>query len=131
MKTVKSKICHGRKSQLLVSSQVIANPWCGLAVTFCGFILNLIGRETINFPEIFSGVHGFMGKTAITLCCRYVDHIFTTSYLRELPELAKQFVMRTLFADQPIPETLVAAWVKTEHQKYDIMLIHLYWSFNL
>ena len=48
-------------------------------------------------------------------------HIFTTSYLRELPELAKQFVMRTLFADQPIPETLVAAWVKTEHQKYDMI----------
>lgn len=45
----------------------------------------------------------------------------TTSYLRELPELAKQFVMRTLFADQPIPETLVAAWVKAEHQKYDII----------
>ena len=40
----------------------------------------------------------------------YVNH-------RELPELAKQFVMRTLFADQPVPETLVAAWVKTDYQK--------------
>ena len=30
--------------------------------------------------------------------------------------------MRTLFADQPIPETLVAAWIKTEHQRYDIMI---------
>ena len=40
----------------------------------------------------------------------YVHH-------RELPEIAKQFVMRTLFADQPVPETLVAAWVKTDYQK--------------
>ena len=29
----------------------------------CGFISHLIGRETINIPEIFSGVHGFTGKT--------------------------------------------------------------------
>ena len=26
-------------------------------------ISHLIGRETINIPEIFSGVHGFTGKT--------------------------------------------------------------------
>ena len=29
----------------------------------CGFFLHLIGRETINIPEIFSGVHGFTGTT--------------------------------------------------------------------
>jgi len=34
-----------------------------LAVIFCGFISLLIGRETINIPEIFSGVHGFTGMT--------------------------------------------------------------------
>ena len=33
------------------------------AVIFCGFISHLIGRETINIPEIYSGVHGFTGKT--------------------------------------------------------------------
>jgi len=27
------------------------------------FISHLIGHETINNPEIFSGVHGFMGKS--------------------------------------------------------------------
>ena len=36
---------------------------CGLAVIFCGFISLLIGHETINIPENFSGVHGFTGKT--------------------------------------------------------------------
>ena len=34
-----------------------------LAVISCGFISHLIGRETINIPEIFSGVHGFTGTT--------------------------------------------------------------------
>ena len=62
LKTVKFKISRRRKSQLVVSRQV-TNQCCGLAVIFCGFILHLIGRETINIPEIFSGVHGFTGKT--------------------------------------------------------------------
>ena len=52
-----------KKSQLVVSYQVVTDPCCGLSVIFCGFISHLIGRETINIPEIFSGVHGFMGKT--------------------------------------------------------------------
>ena len=62
-RAVKLKICHGRKNQLVVSCQVVTTPWCGLAAIFCGFILYLIGHETINIPEIFSGVHGFKGKT--------------------------------------------------------------------
>ena len=41
----------------------MTNSCCGLAVIFCGFILLLIGHETINIPEIFSGVHGFTGTT--------------------------------------------------------------------
>ena len=41
----------------------MTDPCCGLSVIFCGFISHLIGRETINIPEIFSSVHGFMGKT--------------------------------------------------------------------
>ena len=42
----------------------MTNPCHGLVVIFCGFISHLIGRETINIiPEIFSGVHGFTGKT--------------------------------------------------------------------
>jgi len=41
----------------------VTNPCCGLAINFCGFISLLIGRETINIPEIFFGVHGFTGMT--------------------------------------------------------------------
>ena len=57
------KISCRRKSQLVVSYQVVTDPCCGLSVIFCGFISHLIGRETINIPEIFSGVHSFTGKT--------------------------------------------------------------------
>ena len=56
-------ISRRRKSQLVVSRQVVTNQCCGLAVIFCGFIWHLIGRQTINIPDIFSGVHGFTGKT--------------------------------------------------------------------
>ena len=61
----KLKIPRGRKSELVVSCQVVINPFCGLSVIFRGFISHLIGRETINIPEIFSSVHGFTGKTVI------------------------------------------------------------------
>ena len=63
LKTVKLKIPLGRKSELIVSCQVLINPFCGLPVIFCSFISHLIGRKTINIPEIFSGIHGFTGKT--------------------------------------------------------------------
>jgi len=59
LKMVKLKFFCRRRKQLVVSNQVVTNPCCGLAVIFCGFILLLIGRETINIPEIFSGVYGF------------------------------------------------------------------------
>ena len=66
-KTVKLKIRRGRKSKFVVSCQVAINPFCSLSVIFCGSMSHLISRETINIPEIFSGVHGFTGKTVITV----------------------------------------------------------------
>ena len=53
----------GRKSQLVVLNRIVTNACCGLAVIFCALISLLIGRETINIPEIFSGVHSVMGET--------------------------------------------------------------------
>ena len=55
------------ESELAVSCQVVINPFCGLSIISCGFISHLIGHETINIPEIFSGVHGFTGKTVNVL----------------------------------------------------------------
>ena len=62
---VKLKIPLGRKSELAVLCQVVINPFCSLSVIFCGFISHLIGRETINIPEIFSDGHSFTGKTVM------------------------------------------------------------------
>ena len=60
MKTVQLKICRGRKTQLVISNQVVtiihAVVW---RLSSASFISLLIGRETIYIPEIFSGVHGF------------------------------------------------------------------------
>ena len=71
------KIRRGRRSELVVSCQVVINQFCGLPVIFCGFISHLIGRETINIPEIFSGVHGFSGKTVNLF--QYLAYLLTCS----------------------------------------------------
>ncbi|XP_020626918.1 general transcription factor IIH subunit 4-like isoform X1 [Orbicella faveolata] len=66
-------------------------------------------------------LHQYLGSLPSGILDRLYNHpAICLAVFRELPELAKQFVMRTLFADQPIPETLVAAWVKSEHQKHYI-----------
>ena len=52
-----------RKTDQLIVSYKVTDPCCDLSVIFCGFISHLIGHKTINIPEIFSGVHGFTGKT--------------------------------------------------------------------
>ena len=62
---VKFKISRKRKSQLVVSRQAVTNQCCRLVVIFCGFNSLLIGHETINIPEIFSGAHSFTGNTVI------------------------------------------------------------------
>lgn len=36
---------------------------------------------------------------------------------RELPSLAKNWVMRVLFLEQPLPQAAVALWVKKEFSK--------------
>ena len=81
LKTVKLKIPRGRKSKLVVSCQVVINPFYGLSVIFCGFISHLIGRETINIPEIFSGVHGFTGKTVNKLNKLCITHGHGKNYI--------------------------------------------------
>ena len=67
LKTVKLKISCRRKSQLVVSRKVVTNQCCGLAVIFCHFISHQLVAKTKNILEIFSGVHGFTGKTVKAL----------------------------------------------------------------
>ena len=41
---------------------------------------------------------------------------------RELPDLARHFVIRLLFVEQPVPQAVVASWVTQTHAKYDFFL---------
>jgi len=36
---------------------------------------------------------------------------------RELPSLAKNYVMRMLFLDQPLPQAAVALWVRKDSER--------------
>lgn len=42
---------------------------------------------------------------------------FVSAPCRELPSLAKNWVMRMLFLEQPLPQAAVALWVKKEFSK--------------
>ena len=61
----------------------------------CGFISHLIGRETINLPENFSGVHDFMGKTVNfiidpnKLLAYYMLVQFGNNWIQKVPLTAK------------------------------------------
>ena len=80
----KLKISRGRKGHFVASYQVMTDPCCGLSVVFCGFISLLIGRETINIPKIFSGVHGFLGKTVIVITKHNFVYIMYIDWQEEL-----------------------------------------------
>ena len=56
---------------VIETSQLITLAVC------CGYVSNLIGRRTINIPEIILGVHGFMGFTVIQ------DKISTSRLIQE------------------------------------------------
>lgn len=43
--------------------------------------------------------------------------VFWVVVHRELPSLAKNFVMRMLFLDQPLPQAAVSLWVNKDSQK--------------
>ena len=44
------------------------------------------------------------------------------NYFRELPELAKQYVMRLLLLDGTVPLSVITSWVNTAGQWYTILL---------
>ena len=91
----KLKIFRRRKGQLVVSYQVVTDPCCGLSVIFCGLFSHLIGHETINIPEIFSGVHGFTGKTVSFCQIRFLFFRFLSS------QFAPYYFCSTFFALRP------------------------------
>lgn len=41
---------------------------------------------------------------------------------RELPEIARQFIIRILFVDQPVPQAVVSSWGAQRCAKYEFIL---------
>lgn len=41
-------------------------------------------------------------------------------FFRELPELGRQYVIRILFVEQPVPKAVVASWGSQLYAKYAI-----------
>lgn len=42
---------------------------------------------------------------------------------RELPELARQFIIRILFVEQPVPQAVISSWVSQLHSKEHTMSV--------
>ena len=52
----------------------------------------------------------------LTLSSKQIEELYTypaacLAVFRDLPDLAKHFVMRLLFIEQPVPQAVVATWV--------------------
>uniref|UniRef100_A0A3Q2Z4P2 General transcription factor IIH subunit 4 n=1 Tax=Hippocampus comes TaxID=109280 RepID=A0A3Q2Z4P2_HIPCM len=63
-------------------------------------------------------LHEYLRELSPEILDRLYNHPATClAVYRELPSLAKNYVMRMLFLDQPLPQAAVALWVNKESQK--------------
>ncbi|XP_041931971.1 general transcription factor IIH subunit 4 [Alosa sapidissima] len=63
-------------------------------------------------------LHEYLKELSPDVLDRLYNHPATClAVYRELPALAKNYVMRMLFLDQPLPQAAVALWVKKDSQK--------------
>ncbi|XP_058475123.1 general transcription factor IIH subunit 4 [Solea solea] len=63
-------------------------------------------------------LHKYLKELSPDILDRLYNHPATClAVYRELPCLAKNYVMRMLFLDQPLPQAAVALWVKKDSQK--------------
>ncbi|XP_035536921.1 general transcription and DNA repair factor IIH subunit TFB2-like [Morone saxatilis] len=62
-------------------------------------------------------LHEYLRELSPEILDRLYNHPATClAVYRELPSLAKNYVMRMLFLDQPLPQAAVALWVKKDSQ---------------
>ncbi|KAI4880055.1 hypothetical protein NFI96_019924 [Prochilodus magdalenae] len=63
-------------------------------------------------------LHEYLRELSPDILDRLYNHPATClAVYRELPSLAKNYVMRMLFLDHPLPQAAVALWVKKDNQK--------------
>uniref|UniRef100_A0A8C4RCH3 General transcription factor IIH subunit 4 n=1 Tax=Erpetoichthys calabaricus TaxID=27687 RepID=A0A8C4RCH3_ERPCA len=64
-------------------------------------------------------LHEFLKELSQHVLDRLYNHPATClAVFRELPPLAKNYVMRMLFLDQPLPQAAVSLWIKKDNHKY-------------
>lgn len=56
-------------------------------------------------------------RSSETLEKLYMYPTICLAVYRELPEIARQFVIRILFAEQPVPQAVVASWGSQHYAK--------------
>lgn len=74
-------------------------------------LLKPANLECLNFQEYLrtkpsTVVEGLYNHPSICL-----------AIYRELPELARQFIIRILFVEQPVPQAIISSWVSQVHSK--------------
>ncbi|KAM6899499.1 general transcription factor IIH subunit 4 [Xenentodon cancila] len=63
-------------------------------------------------------LHEYLRELSPDILDRLYNHPATClAVCRELPSLAKNYVMRMLFLDQPLPQAAVALWVRKDSQR--------------
>ncbi|XP_059899081.1 general transcription factor IIH subunit 4 [Gadus macrocephalus] len=64
-------------------------------------------------------LHEYLKELSPEILDKLYNHPATClAVYRELPALAKNYVMRMLFLDHPLPQAALALWVKKDSQKY-------------
>ncbi|XP_077986737.1 general transcription factor IIH subunit 4-like [Glandiceps talaboti] len=74
------------------------------------------GGRTLDCKDL----HGYLRTLSTIVLDKLYNHPATClAVFRELPPLAKQYVMRMLFVDQPVPQAVVSSWVtNTCHEEH-------------
>ena len=78
---------------------------------------NAINSKRLECKNLFE----YLNTLPAAVLDRLYGHPATCmAVFRGLPTMARQYVMRTLFTDQPIPEPFVATWVQKDSTQHHI-----------
>ncbi|XP_013394189.1 general transcription factor IIH subunit 4 [Lingula anatina] len=74
---------------------------------------------TLSTRKIVSkDLHDYLGSLSPGILNRLYSYPATClAVFRELPCLARHYVMRILFVEQPVPQAVVSSWVENKHQE--------------
>ena len=76
---------------------------------------NSVNNKRLQCKNLFEYLNTMPAAVLDKLYCHPATCM---AVFRGLPPMAKQYVMRTLFTDQPIPEPFVATWVQKDNMQH-------------